>query len=49
MYKVPSVEQARAIATEKQLFYGWSVFTAGWFIGTEQELKAMGVHSPVKG
>jgi hypothetical protein len=49
MFKTKTVEEARAIAAHKELFYGWSVFSPGWFVGTRAELEKCGVHTPVRG
>jgi len=49
MYKTRAVEEARAIAAHKELFYGWSVFASGWFVGTRDELEKVGVHTPLQG
>jgi hypothetical protein len=49
MFKTKTVEEARAIAAHKELFYGWSVFSPGWFVGTREQLEKCGVHTPVRG
>jgi hypothetical protein len=47
MFKFGAEAPAREKAEELKLFYGWSVFALGWwFVGTEEELKGIGVVEP---
>lgn len=43
MRKYASESAARDYAKSMGLAYGWSVFSAGWFVGTPEELKKIGV------
>lgn len=47
MLRMGSEESARAAASEDGLAYGWSVFCpSGWYVGTPEELRAIGVIDP---
>jgi len=51
MFLCRSEATAKGIAQERALSYGWSVFHSsvkgGWYVGTPDELTAIGVLDPV--
>lgn len=48
MFITNTEETAKKIAIEKKKSYGWSVFGQGkWYVGTEEELKKIGVLDPI--
>ena len=42
MMLTPSVKAAFRYAQEHGLSYSWSVLAAGWFVGTDDQLRAIG-------
>jgi len=48
MYKFNSEKEAIEKAKELDLCYGWSIFSTGWYVGSEQELKKIGVLDSIK-
>lgn len=48
MMKLGSEKAAEHAAATKNAYYGHSVFGGGWYVGTKQELKNIGVVSPKK-
>jgi len=43
MRKYYSEQGAENYARETSLHYGWSVFSSGWYVGTKEQLKNVGV------
>lgn len=48
MRKYANKNDAIEFANENNLYIGWSVFTSGWFVGTFDQLKNIGVIDPEK-
>ena len=48
MRKYANEAAARKHAGEASLFYGFSTFSNGWFVGTAAELKKIGVVTAVR-
>lgn len=47
MMKFGSEENAKKEAKAKNLFYGWSIFSSGWYVGTKEQLIKIGVLDPI--
>lgn len=46
MMRVGSEATARAFALERRACFGWSVFGGAWYVGTAEQLRAIGVLEP---
>lgn len=48
MIKCNSEDCASKFAAERSEYYGWSIFSPGWFVGTKEQLTKIGVTNPIK-
>lgn len=47
MKKFNLEKDAKEEAQKNRLCYGWSIYSPGWYVGTRQQLQAIGVLDPV--
>lgn len=49
MMKFHDERAAKKEAHERRAYYGWSVLSHGWYVGTVEQLKKIGVSHPERG